>query len=144
EIGSGKLAQPESSAVLAANAFGWFMGRPGAFPPLPGLEAAGPAEEVTLEFCARLPWSGGRRPWLDAMVRTSTHLIGVESKRFEPFRDRKVAAFSDAYWRDVWGDGMQGYCALRDRLRSGELAFEHLDAAQLVKHALGLRTEAKK
>jgi hypothetical protein len=35
---------------------------------------------------------------------------------------------------------MSGYQAVRDRLRDDGGAFERLDAAQLVKHALGLRT----
>src|SRR4051794_27192762 len=36
---------------------------------------------------------------------------------------------------------MKGYERMRDRLRSGEERFVHLDAAQLVKHAFGLVTE---
>ena len=35
---------------------------------------------------------------------------------------------------------MSGYVGIRDALRSGSLAFHHLDAAQLIKHAFGLRT----
>ena len=142
EIGSGKFASPESSAALAANCFGWFMTRPASFP-LPRMIAdEGSVQEVTLEFCARFPWSGGRHPWLDAVVRTATQLIGVESKRYEPFRaGAQRSSFSVAYDRPVWGERMIGYCAVRDRLRDGSLGFDHLDATQLVKHAYGLRTE---
>ena len=82
EIGSGKFAHPESSAALAVNAFGWFIERPADLPPLPGTEAMGTPVRVEVEYCARFPWRGGRHPWLDAVVITSTHLIGVESKRF--------------------------------------------------------------
>ena len=93
-------------------------------------------------ICARFPWSGGRHPWLDAVVWTATQLIGVESKRYEPFRaGAKRASFSVAYDRPVWGERMNGYSAVRDRLRDGSLGFDHLDATQLVKHAYGLRTE---
>lgn len=92
----------------------------------------------------RFPWSGGRHPWLDAAVETPSSLIGIESKRFEPFRDRKNAKLSDAYWRDVWGEGMQEWCAMRDRLRANPSSYKHLDAAQLVKHAFGLSTEANR
>jgi hypothetical protein len=42
-----------------------------------------------LEYCARFPWSGGRHPWLDALAETPETIIGVESKRFEPYRDIK-------------------------------------------------------
>lgn len=39
---------------------------------------------------------------------------------------------------------MRGYCRLRDELRSGDLSFQHLDGAQLVKHAYGLVTDARR
>lgn len=82
--------------------------------------------------------------WLDCAVITATHLIGIESKRYEPFRRGKPAVFSDAYWRDVWGEEMGAFLAMRDHLRVAPSHFAHLDAAQLVKHAFGLRTEAKR
>jgi hypothetical protein len=141
EMESGKLSSPESSAALAVNCFGFFIERPQQLPPLIGLEAAGVPELVDVEFCARFPWSGGRHPWLDAVVQTRTMLIGIESKRFEPFRDAKSVKLSDAYERPVWGENMKRYERMRDRLRSGEERFVHLDAAQLVKHAFGLVTE---
>lgn len=144
EVASGKLAHPESSAALAVNTFGWFIERSALLPSLPGCEHAGTAERVEVEYCARFPWSGGRHPWLDAAVFTSTHLIGVESKRHEPFRDTKAVSLSSTYDRPVWGENMGRYCAVRDALRSGELKFEHLDAAQLVKHAFGLVTEGRR
>jgi hypothetical protein len=144
EIESGKLASPESSAALAVNTFGWFVNRPALLPPVPGLEHAGPARVVDVEYCARFPWSGGRHPWLDAIVETDTHLIGIESKRFEPYRDRKTVSLSTAYDRPVWGGMMKPFEKMRDRLRSGELKFEYLDAAQLVKHAFGLVTDARR
>lgn len=144
EIGSGKFTHSESSAALAVNTFGWFIGRPAHFPPLPGTSAMGIPERVEVEYCARLPWSGGRHPWLDAVVITETHLIGVESKRFEPFRDSKTVSLSSAYDRPVWGEQMDRFASVRDALRSGELRFRHLDAAQLVKHAFGMVTEARR
>jgi hypothetical protein len=141
EIESGKFLSPESSAALAVNCFGWFIERPEQLPPLTGLETAGIPALVDIEFCARFPWSGGRHPWLDAVVQTPTVLIGIESKRYEPFRDAKSVSLSDAYDRPVWGGNMKSYEGMRDRLRSGEEKFVHLDAAQLVKHAFGLVTE---
>ncbi len=145
EIESGKLDSPESSAALAVNAFGWFIQRPSdlpSFPPLADLDW--PSHLVDVERQMRFPWRGGRHPWLDAAVETATHLIGVESKRFEPFRDAKTVSLSDAYDRDVWGDGMAPFTVMRDALRSGDVAFTYLDAAQLVKHAFGLVTEGNR
>ncbi|ABI77449.1 hypothetical protein HNE_2509 [Hyphomonas neptunium ATCC 15444] len=143
EIASGKLLSPASSAALAINCIGWFIEQANLFPPLPGLEGLFPAEIVDVEFQARFPWRGGHHPWLDGVVITKTHLIGIESKRYEPFRDAKKAAFSDAYERPVW-EGLEPYAALKDALRSNELRYQHLDAVQLIKHALGLCTEAKR
>jgi hypothetical protein len=144
EIESGKLLSSESSAALAVNCFGWFIERPELLPPLIGLETAGVPELVDVEFCARFPWSGGRHPWLDAVVQTPTTLIGIESKRFEPFRDAKPVRLSHTYNREVWGPYMNSYKRMRDRIRSGEEGFVHLDAAQLVKHAFGLVTEGRR
>lgn len=144
ELASGKLHSPESSAALAVNCFGWFIPRPEQLPALPALETVGMPEIVDVEFCARFPWSGGKHPWLDAMAQTPTHLVGIESKRFEPFRDRKTVSFSEAYERDVWGPDMAGYTRMRERLQAGETAYHYLDATQLIKHAFGLVTTARR
>jgi hypothetical protein len=145
EVESGKFANPESSAALACNAFGWFLERPADLPPLPGLnDLDWPATDVAVERCLRFPWSGGRHPWLDAVVETATHLIGIESKRFEPFRDRKAVSLSTAYDRPVWGEAMGPFEAMRDALRAHPAHFAHLDAAQLVKHAFGLVTQGRR
>lgn len=141
ELVSGKFANRESSAALAANAFGFFTEQPQALS-LPGLVAAGDAQGVDLEVEMRFPWSGGHHPWLDVGVKTKDRLIGIESKRYEPFRDRNAVSFSAAYSRPVWGEAMGPYEAMRDSLTGGR-AFIFLDAAQLVKHAFGLRTQAQ-
>ena len=145
EINSGKLDSPESSAALAVNGFGWFIERPADLPVFPSLaDLDWPACKVDVERQMRFPWSGGRHPWLDAAVATPTHVIGVESKRFEPFRDAKTVSLSPAYDRDVWGQQMAPFTKMRDRLRSGEAPYVHLDGAQLVKHAFGLVTEGRR
>ncbi len=141
EIESGKFSNPESSAALAANVFGYFLDRPADLPSFPGCDDLGwPAQELVLEAIVRFPWSGGRHPCLDALLYTKSALIGVESKRYEPFRAKPLSPFSSAYWRPVWGDSMVGYERIRDALRDGSCHFNHLDAAQLVKHAFALRT----
>ena len=145
EVSSGKLGSPESSAALAVNTFGWFIGRPKLLPAFPMLQFLNwPAALVEVEYCARFPWSGGKHPWLDAWIETPEAIIGVESKRFEPYRNRKNANFSQAYDRHVWHDQMAPYESLRDKLRSGTEQFQYLDAVQLVKHAFGLVTEGRR
>ncbi len=142
EIKRGKFDHPESSAALAANAFGFFLRQAGELPPLPGCrEVEWPARSLTIEATVRFPWSGGRHPVLDCLVTTPSALIGIESKRFEPFREHAAAVFSEAYSRPVWGDRMKGYERVRDSLRDDAHHYRFLDAAQLVKHAFALRTE---
>lgn len=138
EIATGKFDSPESSAALAANAFGFFLKRTGDLPPLPRCGETWPACSLDLEKTVRFPWRGGRHPVLDVLVSTSSVLIGIESKRFEPFRGKSGTRFSCAYWRKKWGDNMKGYESIRDGLHKD---FSCLDAAQLVKHAFALRTQ---
>lgn len=144
ELASGKFASPESSAALVANGFGLFLSAPHLLPPFLGVDAQWPPISVTLEGIARFPWSGGRHPCLDVLVETPNLVLGIESKRYEPFRTKGAPSLSPAYWRPVWGDHMRGFERVRDGLRDDELRFDHLDAAQLVKHALGLRTLANR
>ncbi|MBL9046426.1 MAG: hypothetical protein JNK34_03815 [Tabrizicola sp.] len=143
ELDSGKFSSPESSAALAVNAFGWFLQQPCKLPPLPGVPMGQP-ETVEIEAEMRFPWAGGRHPWLDAAVTTATTLVGVESKRYEPFRPGKTTVFSEAYDSRDWGPGMARYTAMRQALTEGRQSYRHLDAAQLVKHAYGLRTQGLK
>jgi hypothetical protein len=142
EFDSGKFGHPDSSAALVANAFGFFLDAPHTLPPLPGIAPGdwAPAA-ITLETILRFPWAGGHHPCLDVVVRGGGLLIGVESKRHEPFRDRHSPDFSDAYWRPVWGERMSGFERVRDGLHDGSLRYQHLGATQLVKHAFGLRSE---
>ncbi len=143
ELASGKFDSPDSSAALVANAFGWFLQRPTSLPPLPGVPMGQP-ESLELEAEMRFPWSGGRHPWLDVVITTATTLVGVESKRYEPFRPGKAVGFSEAYDSRDWGEGMARFTALRRGLTDGTLTYRHLDAVQLVKHAHGLRTQGLK
>ena len=143
EVKSGKFDSPESSAALVANAFGWFLNRPHDLPPLPGVPA-GQVTDVTLEAEMRFPWSGGRHPWLDVGISTHTTLIGVESKRYEPFRPQKQSGFAEVYDRPVWGEKMGNFTKLRDDLVEGRVWFDTLDAVQLIKQAYGIHTRAEK
>lgn len=143
ELRTGKFDSAESSAALVANGFGWFLERPAELPPLPGVPA-GAVQSVDLEVEMRFPWSGGRHPWLDVGIVTHTTLVGIESKRFEPYRPAKQTGFSEVYDRPVWGPNMARYTALAQGLIAGTVGFDALDAVQLVKHAYGIRTRAEK
>ena len=145
EIATGKFDRPESSACLAANAFGFFLRQAAALPLLPGCPGeVWPARSLALEAGVRFPWRGGRHPVLDCLVTTPSAFIGIESKRFEPFRCKSMTPWSEAYSRPVWGRRMRGYESVRDELRDESGRYRHLDAAQLVKHAFALRTAVHK
>ena len=141
-----RLDSPRSSAALAVNVFGYFLSRPKELPELPGCpDVRWPADSLTVEKELRLPWRGGTHPHLDVVVTTPTTLIGIESKRFEPFdgKGNKVKKVSETYWNkeaELWGKQMRGYARVRDQLRDNRGSLYSLDAAQLFKHALGLRT----
>jgi hypothetical protein len=143
EVASGKFNSPESSAALAVNAFGWFLDRPRSLQPLPGVPMGAP-EAVEIEAELRFPWTGGRHPWLDAVITTPTTLVGVESKRYEPFRPGKASSFSEAYDSRDWGKGMARFTAMRQALMARRQVYRCLDAVQLVKHAYALRTQGVK
>lgn len=143
EISTGKFDSPESSAALVANAFGWFLQRLDLLPALPGVPQ-GKSEAIWLAAEMRFPWSGGRHPWLDVGLATHTTLIGIESKRYEPFRPAKASGFAEVYDRPVWGPNMARYTQLQRDLVSGAQAYDALDAVELIKHAYGIRTRAEK
>ena len=143
EVASGKFVSPESSAALVVNAFGWFLDRPRSMLPLPGVPMGLP-EMVEIEAEMRFPWSGGRHPWLDAVIGTATTLVGVESKRYEPFRPGKASTFSEAFDSRDWGPGMARFTAMRLALATGRQSYRSLDAVQLVKHAYAMRTQGVK
>lgn len=142
ELQSSKFSSPESSAALVANTFGLFLERPQDFPLPAEWHAGAPVTRLTLEEELRFPWRGGRHPWLDVVLETQTHLVGIESKRYEPFRASQPGAFSRAYWHEVWGKRMGPFEWLRDGLAKRPSLFQHLDAVQLVKHAFAIRTQA--
>ncbi|MEQ1936943.1 hypothetical protein ABMA46_01685 [Mesorhizobium sp. CN5-321] len=139
----GKFAHPESSAALAANALGLFLDDAEPVLEALGLPVSQPAS-LRLEQCLRFPWRGGLHPWLDAVIETPDLLVGIESKRYEPFRGAKPGLFSDSYFRPVWGDGLDRFQAQRDAIAAGIGRFERFDAAQLVKHAFGIATQARR
>ena len=101
---------------------------------------------ASVRFEAQLP-SGlrGTPPTLDLLLVASDSLAwGVESKFTEPFQGRQAhAPFVETYFKNdigLWAAlGLPKCQDLADRINWGVIKFVHLDAAQLLKHALGLR-----
>jgi hypothetical protein len=148
ELLSGRMTSPESSAALVANVFGYFAEETTAklFPVCALITACHePPISVSPERELRFPWNGGRHPWLDVVIETENWLIGIECKRYEPFRTGSSRPpLSEAHWRPVWGDRMGPFDWVRNSVKDGSLLTRHLDCAQLVKHAFGIRTQAQK
>ena len=128
-----KFCAAYSSSALVVNTFGPFRHSPG------NLMLAGHNGFSNSQFerkCPTLLW--GTPPNLDFFAAGSKILVAVESKFLETLRPTK-ALFKESYntviqtraepaWQDT-------YRALLD----DPTKFTHLDAAQLVKHYLGIR-----
>ena len=139
EISNGRFDSPESSYALAANTFGFFLNRLEDLPPLPKMDREmWPVHSLDLERRVNFPWRGGKHPVLNVFISTPSAIIGIECKRFEPYRTPKDPPISETFWRPKWGDRMNGYQRVRDALCRNKKLYIHLDAAQLFKHALAL------
>lgn len=136
------LDSPDSSSALVANTFGWFLDRPRQLQPFPGVPMGMP-ETVELAVEMQLPLRSTRHPRLDAVVTTPTTLVGIASKRYQPFRPGKAVAFTEPFDSRDWGPGMARFGAMRKALTTGQ-TFRHIDAVTLVKQAYALRTQSIK
>jgi hypothetical protein len=138
----GKMQALHSSSALAVNVFDYWRGRSLAW--LVGALAL-PSEPASLRFEAQFPTGlPGKPPNLDlAFEVTGQQTVAVESKFTEPYRKANEAApFKAKYFpsgNGLWHDRALPRCQrLADRVQRGELFFQHLNAAQLLKHILGL------
>lgn len=134
-----KFRAAYSSSALAVNTFAPFRRQP------ERLSLAGITGFDALEF--EYPCDNGlvgTNPHFDLFARTATTVIAVESKFLEPLR-QQAAQFSDQYSRPFMGTAdrpriaEEPWARMYARLRSDPQTYRHLDAAQLVKHYLGLR-----
>jgi hypothetical protein len=129
----GKLCAAHSSAALAVNAFGpWRIG-PGA------LSLAGITGFLSVRFEATCPTGLGGTPPHLGLLAEGDAIVAVESKCTE-WMDHKSALFSPSYDSLRATHGHSPWYELIQQLRANPDRYDFLDAAQLVKHALGLLT----
>jgi hypothetical protein len=136
--GLAKFRATYSSCALAVNTFGPFRRQPARLT-LAGVTGF---ELVEFEYSCE---NGliGTSPNFDLFARTAATVIAVESKFLEPLRS-KPASFSDQYDRPFRGTPTHSAVAeaawakMYARLRDDPQTYRYLDAAQLVKHYLGL------
>jgi len=124
-----------SSAALAVNAFGTWLGREAelVIDGVGGLE--GP---LKLEAKQRI-FAGGRAPNLDCVAIGRGKIVGVESKLTETLGRHKHTKWSDAYGRPTCRALLSdGWLEALDATRAGSYKTTYLDIDQLLKHALGL------
>lgn len=133
-----------SSAALVVNVFAYWRGRDQT-PLLAALGVGGPGG-TRLELEAPLPTGlPGDPPTVDAALhRPDGRRVAVESKFAEWLtrRPRGQRVFKDKYFAGgarVWeAAGLPTCQALAEDLQAGRERFKHLNAPQLLKHALGL------
>jgi hypothetical protein len=138
----GKMQALHSSSALAVNVFDYWRGRSLAWLS-PALSLT--SEPLSLRFEAQfrtgLP---GNPPNLDlAVALADRRTIAVESKFTETYtHGNQAVPFKDKYFptgNGLWRDrGLPRCQELAGRLHRGELRFQHLNGAQLLKHVLGL------
>lgn len=126
-----KLCAAHSSAALVINTFGSWRTDPTSFRfgDLSGFRA--------LRFETTCPiWLGRTPPHLDVLAEGDA-MLAIESKCTE-WLNRKAPTFSNSYDHLRKSCGFSPWFQQIDELRAQPDRYRYLDAAQLVKHALGL------
>jgi hypothetical protein len=136
-----------SSAALVVNVFGYWRERPVA--PLVAALGFEAGERVALTFEEPLPTGlAGEPPFADVALRwPNGDLVPIESKFSEWLvrRPNNKRVFKDKYFPSGTGSGVWSAAALprcqtlAEELQAGRERCKYLNAAQLLKHALGLR-----
>ena len=129
----GKFRAAHSSSALAANSFGLWRKNPQA------LSLLGETGFTFLQFEKQCPTGlGGIPPNLDFLVAGPDVVIGAESKFLE-FLTPKQPKFAASYQPKNLPQLEPCWARLIDDLKAGPK--QYLDAAQLVRHYLGLRNQ---
>ena len=127
-----KFCAAHSSSALCVNVFAPFRRAP------ENLILAGETGFTEARFERKCSTGlRGNSPNLDFFAQGDSAIVGVESKYLEPLAPKR-AKFSDAYDRPIKGAG-SGWRSLYSMLRADPGRFVMVDAAQLVKHYLGLQ-----
>ena len=128
-----KFCAAYSSAALAVNIFGPFRHSPG------NLMLAGHVDFSESRFERKCPTPlSGPPPNLDFFAAGPKTLVAVESKFLETI-DRPKVSFSPRYETVIQTLAEPGWQDTYRALLDDPSKFTHLDAAQLVKHYLGVR-----
>jgi hypothetical protein len=143
-----KMCALHSSAALACNVFDYWRRKDlSLIAKTLGLTEVPRSLSFEAQFPTGLP---GNPPNLDVLLtRNGSPVLAIESKFTEPYGSpKKGQRFKEKYFPPdppgVWvRRGLQRCQSLADRLQSGGTVFWRLDAAQLLKHMLGLACQDK-
>jgi hypothetical protein len=129
----GKFGAVHSSAALAVNTFARWKPEPANLPlaGVTGFSRLGLEVQCTVV-------AGSRKANLDAVAEGPDAVVGVESKLLEPLSG-KNAEFAERYDTLIARHRDSPWLQLVELLRASPKHFAYLDAAQLVKHSIGLR-----
>jgi hypothetical protein len=131
--GPAKFCAAYSSSALTVNTFAPFRHAPSR------LKLAGYGNFRTARFEKKCPTGlPGKAPNLDFFASGLEANVGVESKFLETLTP-KMVKFSARYALAIEQEAEPTWRAMYQRLLAHPTRFNHLDAAQLVKHYLGLR-----
>lgn len=137
KTGKRRAHAPYSSAALAANAFGRWIGSEAVLT-IAGL--GGFTERLKVEEKIKIAHGGGTAN-LDCFLRNDDLVVGIESKLTEtlephdpvawkpPYRSSEMESLLDGGWREVFLSSLAGSWQPR-----------HLGVEQLIKHALALNS----
>lgn len=128
-----KMCAAHSSSALVVNSFApWKLH-------LKELTLCGYSAFCSLHFETRAPTGlGGTPPHLDFLAQSvADNVVATESKATE-YLEAHRTDFVPSYSAKCWPSGVEPYVAMMRELQTNPSRFVHLDAAQLVKHGLGL------
>ena len=126
-----------SSCALAINAFG-----PWRLNPL-GLTINGRAGFTSLNFEAKFPINPNwrRAPNIDVVCRSPNEVVAIESKLTEHLTPRHTAKFSPRYSKVVENTSHSSWAEKYEQLQRNPDYYAFFNAAQIIKHYLGLRAD---
>lgn len=79
-------------------------------------------------------------PNIDVFIRVGIPDFAIESKFTEPYNSRKHAGLKQKYVENIsFWDGLPNLYELAKEISPDDTKFQYLDAAQLIKHILGLK-----
>lgn len=131
----GKFCAAHSSAALVANSFGLFRNK--FSPPIPEVAGIYDLSYPEFEKPMRIEGLRGTPPNPDVVFTGSDYIIAIESK-FTEFLSEKRGEFRASY--DKLVPKMEhGWRKVFERIREQPNHFGGFDAAQMVKHYLGIR-----